>query len=119
MDWAAVRESLERLRSASHVPLLRPPLSESEVQAFESRYRIRLPADYREFITTVGNGGAGPYRGLYPLGHGHDLRTLTPWAESDGRVGVLSEPFPRTRPWNDLRSRPAGDAGDEELDEWQ
>jgi hypothetical protein len=43
------------------------PLSEAETSAFEEQWGIKLPADYRGFITTVGSSGAGPYYGLLPL----------------------------------------------------
>lgn len=46
---------------------LEPPLPEAEVSAFEERYGIKLPPDYREFITSVGSSGAGPYYGLLPI----------------------------------------------------
>lgn len=47
---------------------LEPPLPEEQVEAFERRNQIRLPEDYRAFITRIANGGAGPshYR-LLPL----------------------------------------------------
>ena len=43
-------------------------LSERELATFESANGIRLPEDYRRFLSAVGNGGAGPYDGLEPLG---------------------------------------------------
>ncbi len=46
---------------------LEPPLPEAEVAAFEGRYDILLPAEYRDFITSVGSSGAGPYYGILPL----------------------------------------------------
>jgi len=46
---------------------LEPPLLESEVMAFEARYGILLPPEYRTFITSVGSSGAGPYYGFLPL----------------------------------------------------
>jgi hypothetical protein len=46
---------------------LLPPLTEPEVWAYEERNGIRLPEDYRLFITRLGNGGAGPYYGVQPL----------------------------------------------------
>jgi hypothetical protein len=30
---------------------------------------VRIPDDYREHITTLGDGGAGPYHGLLPFDH--------------------------------------------------
>ncbi|MFI0446939.1 HEAT repeat domain-containing protein [Actinomadura sp. 6N118] len=42
----------------------------SAVVAFEERNGIRLPDGYRAFITTLGNGGPGPYQGLEPLDTG-------------------------------------------------
>jgi hypothetical protein len=45
-----------------------PALAPARVKAFESAHRVNLPPDYRCFLTTIGNGGAGPYYGLEPLG---------------------------------------------------
>ena len=42
-------------------------LTEPQVAAFESRYAVTLPPEYRAFITGVANGGAGPAYGLYSL----------------------------------------------------
>lgn len=50
-----------------HCFRLEPVVSERQVADFESRWCIELPSDYREFITKVGNGGAGPAYGLFPL----------------------------------------------------
>lgn len=38
-----------------------------QVKAFEQKFSIELPAEYREFIINLGNGGAGPYYGLESL----------------------------------------------------
>lgn len=43
------------------------PLSLREVEEFESEHDIRLPEDYREFITTVASAGTQPFYGLYGL----------------------------------------------------
>jgi hypothetical protein len=53
--------------SESHRYRLGPPLSEKRVTGFEREMGIELPGDYRSFVTTVGNGGAGPGYGLTPL----------------------------------------------------
>ena len=109
---AAILAAIHRLCAASPLPdifgarhhgfVLNPPVAEEEVVAWERRYSIRLPADYRQFLTEVGNGGAGPNYGLFCLGERMDVRSLIRWDENDGIVGVLSEPFPHTEPWNDL-----------------
>ena len=65
---AGVVRALGHLGVEHHRYELRPPLSEEQVAAYEHRNGVRLPADYRAFITRVANGGAGPsfYR-LLPL----------------------------------------------------
>lgn len=46
---------------------MNPPASARQVADWEGRYRTSLPAPYRSFLEQVGNGGAGPYYGLFPL----------------------------------------------------
>ena len=46
---------------------LEDPLPETEISAFERQYQVFLPEDYRLFLTQLGNGGAGPYYGIYSL----------------------------------------------------
>ena len=78
---------------------LNPVASESEVRAFETRHAISLPADYRLFITTLGNGGPGPaHYGLLRLGAVEtDLRPneRSYWTE----LPDIRKPFPFTRYW--------------------
>jgi hypothetical protein len=64
----------------------------AEVKAFESVHRINLPTDYRCFLTTVGNGGAGPYYGLAPLADfGRDLSTPFPFSQSTEPITELGQ----------------------------
>lgn len=59
----------------------------ADVAAFEAAFGVILPADYRCFITTIGNGGAGPYYGLDPLeAFGRDLSRPFPFTQSSGSV---------------------------------
>ena len=63
----------------THQYRIKPPAPEREVGAFEERFSLVLPECYRSFLTSLGNGGesycgsaAGPFYGIYPLGHGVD-----------------------------------------------
>src|SRR5262249_18301515 len=112
VTFDAIRDGLERLRTVKRPPKvfgagshgfqLNPPLSESEVRKFEAKHRIRLPEDYRGFLIHLGNGGAGPYYGVFKLGEMDDSFDFRKWKEVGGFVGVLSKPFPHTAAWNDL-----------------
>ena len=48
-------------------PVWEPPMSEEDVAAFEAEKGIRLPEDYRRFITTIAGAGSQPFYGLLPL----------------------------------------------------
>jgi hypothetical protein len=74
-------------------------LEEREVAAFEARHGIVLPPDYREFVVRVGNGGAGPYYGVFPLGEMDGDDGHAAWVPGSF-VGNLREPFPHAVPWN-------------------
>ncbi|MCB9585215.1 MAG: SMI1/KNR4 family protein [Polyangiaceae bacterium] len=74
---AEVRDLLKKLKqraadeyhaTCGHRWRLNPRATEAEVAAFEKQWRIRLPSEYREFLLTLGNGGAGPGFGIDPLG---------------------------------------------------
>ncbi|MEV6073460.1 SMI1/KNR4 family protein [Nocardia sp. NPDC052001] len=43
------------------------PADPAALAAFEHRLGVGLPADYRAWITSVSDGGAGPMLGLFPL----------------------------------------------------
>jgi hypothetical protein len=94
----ALDRGLELFGAKVHQYKLNPVATESAVAALEARFSFSLPADYRSFVTAVGNGGAGPYYGIYPLGFEHSLRALAEWDSS--RLGDLSQPFPHRTAWN-------------------
>lgn len=60
--------------SDSHDYEFNPPVSAEEITRFEQYHNVTLPAEYKAFITILGNGGpgdyggAGPFYGIYPLG---------------------------------------------------
>ena len=60
-------KNLRVFGASGHKYKLRPTLSKSELQEFEQTYQVKLPEDYRFFLKEIGNGGAGPGYGLYPL----------------------------------------------------
>ncbi|MBI2373598.1 MAG: SMI1/KNR4 family protein [Deltaproteobacteria bacterium] len=103
-DVAAVRAGLELLRrrdprlkifgAVGHKYRLAPRLDEKKAVAFEKGHRVTLPEEYRRFLTRLGNGGAGPFYGIFALGNMDD----GPWVR--GFVGNLGVPFPHTTAWN-------------------
>ena len=125
-DIPVIKTAISRLREVqapvfgadTHGFHLNPLLSEAEAAAFERDHNVLLPPDYRQFITRIGNGGAGPFYGIFPLGsmdHGFDLR---PWKENDGFVGTLSKPFTFKHEWNDLSAMPQDDLLKRDADEY-
>ena len=78
-----------------HQYRLNPPLPVSVVEAFEGRNGVSLPEDYRHFITEIGDGGAGPYYGVFPFGKDDDRD----W-EGGRLVGDPGKSFRYTTAWN-------------------
>ena len=71
----AADKDLQVFGANGHKYHLNPPVSEAEVLAFEEKYGISLPEDYRAFMLTIGDAKAkksdfiaGPYYGLYAFG---------------------------------------------------
>lgn len=81
--------------SEVHKYKLNEPISFEKVVEFETEHQVKLPKDYVEFITQIGNGGAGPYYGIEPFENGlfEDLDF------KKGRTDP-SKPFPLTERWN-------------------
>ena len=100
-----------RFGSAGHRYLLNQPLTEPEVTAFEARHGVSLPEDYRAFLLEVGDGGAGPFYGIFRL----DRSDLPARYDDDLLPGFLAGTFPHTLPWNELGDR-SPEAEDEYFD---
>jgi hypothetical protein len=84
--------------ASTHRYALSPVLPETEVAAFERAFGVALPGEFAAFLTQVGNGGAGPGYGLYPLAKAVEaFRLQQAWAEQKGRpLPRLDRPFPLT-----------------------
>jgi hypothetical protein len=78
---------------------LAPVVDEVTVADFEAQHGVALPPDYRHFLTAVGNGGAGPYYGVFALGEEDAAYGNAPW-KPGVLVGDLSRPFPYHEAWN-------------------
>lgn len=90
-------KGLDIFGASNHKYILNEKLREEEIIAFESKYSIGLPKEYRDFLKHVGNGGAGPYYGLQTLADSlyADLDYKRPGELVDPTV-----PFPFSEPWN-------------------
>jgi hypothetical protein len=93
----AARGQFEPFGVEAHGFRRRRRLAERQVAAFERRYAVQLPPEYRAFLTGVANGGAGPGYGLYSLSG-----SVT--EEPRGRVpdDFLHTPFRHRRAYNPL-----------------
>lgn len=97
---AAVRAAdpdLELFGASRHRHRLGPALAGETVAAFEARHGVTLPMNYRSFLLQVGDGGAGPHYGLFPL-NGDGMSDLERRERS--LPEYLSTPFPHTEEWN-------------------
>jgi hypothetical protein len=108
-DWSGVADRVARLRehprrhdvfgSDGHGFALAPPLTVAELAELETWLGVSLPGDYRNFLTEVGAGGAGPFYGLFPIRRGAD-GTGWEWSGDGGELTNLrnlAEAFPIER----------------------
>jgi len=79
----------ELFGAKAHRYTLGRPLSEDRLSGMERDFRAMLPEQYRQFLLEIGNGGAGPYYGLFELA-GRDPEDLTDYS-------ALGQPFPWTK----------------------
>ena len=80
-----------------HHHRLGPRLSTRDVTAFERKIGVELPKSFRAFLTEVGNGGAGPFYGLYNLEEAFRLDAME---IPEGPLRFYTTPFPHTANWN-------------------
>jgi len=90
----AADADLKRFGADRHKYQWRSPVSLDEVEKFEQEIGIMLPEDYRNFLLHAGDGGAGPYYGLFSLRQVHGWLA---WQVEPERTPKLS---PQTKEWN-------------------
>ncbi|WP_330294343.1 SMI1/KNR4 family protein [Streptomyces sp. NBC_00503] len=103
-QWRGVRQRVVALGaqpssgkvfgSLGHRWVLEDPLTDDGLAELEAQMGVRLPDDYRTFLTCVGAGGAGPAHGVFPV-----RRVQGRWRwEGDGAdladLAMLARPFP-------------------------
>ena len=124
-----IKQKLEELKAldtelgifgaSSHKYDLNPVINEQEIGEFEQRFSCKLPASYKLFLTTLGNGGAGPSYGLFPLGFMDEGFDIARW--SDDCVNP-DKPFKFTDYFNDtsMLSRGAPEESEfSDIDEYE
>ena len=82
-----LKEKSPQLTCGKFPPVWEPPLSEQVVKNYEKQNEIKLPEDYRRFITTVAECGTQPFYGLYSI-----MRELPSYEVNP----VVNEKFPFT-----------------------
>lgn len=94
-----ILEKLEQVRhkklscfgSETHRFRFDRPIDEAALKQFEEEHRVTLPADYRAFLKLAGNGGAGPYYGIYKL---DQWNNFVDWVMDDVPANILALPCP-------------------------
>lgn len=112
---AKLDRNLSLFGAMKHQYKLNPPISIETIRKFERNYEITLPAEYIAFMTTIGNGGAGPFYGLEPFENClfADLDYKTPDSLLDP-----GKPFLHTEPWN-MEFMPTVDEETNETEYWR
>lgn len=77
-----IMEKMEKLKDKNpeypcgdFPPVWDKPLKEERVAKFEERNGIKLPEDYKRFITTVAGSGSQPFYGMYSI-FDHDQKDI-------------------------------------------
>lgn len=64
---AEIDTNFEVFGSSRHHYQFNPPLLLNKLKLIEARLGIYFPEDYRQFLVTLGNGGAGPNYGIHSI----------------------------------------------------
>lgn len=74
-----------------HQYQINPTLSEKDLSGFEDYMKIRLPDQYRTFLAAIGDGGAGPFYGLYSLSEAIDMFGLAEDSTQQDYINCFTE----------------------------
>lgn len=103
--------------SSKHQYKYNPPISLEKVREFERKYNVILPEIYVEFLTTIGNGGAGPYYGLYSLEYIDSDRNRGWDFSFDNTNNVIIKPGLTKELWNEYVTKLENEENDEKYEE--
>ncbi len=101
----------------AHRYVLNSVLRADVLDRFEAEWDLTLPPDYREFLTTVGNGGAGPYYGLFKFHEMDSGWSHRRFSIPGDTVGNPGKPFPYTEAFVPENGRPDYDPDIEDEDQ--
>jgi hypothetical protein len=90
--------ALKLFGAATHRYHLNPVLTPARLEKVERTWSFETPSDYREFLLELGNGGAGPYYGIFQLGEIDDGFGYTKW--KNWKLEPKKK-FPHRKAWND------------------
>jgi SMI1 / KNR4 family (SUKH-1) len=93
---------------------LNPPLQKAEAFEIETKLGISLPDDFRDFITSAGNGGLGPGLSLTPFGSSAIIDSRIPTQRN--RIIDVAGQFPYTSGWNYEPLRQSMEEGRPDID---
>jgi hypothetical protein len=72
---------------------LHPCIRLNKLADIERSAKIKLPEEYKEYITLIADGGAGPYYGLYCLNEGID-KQASYFDENEQNLETFFQSFP-------------------------
>lgn len=83
----ATDADLKQFGAKQHKYQWNPPASLKEIEKFEKETGISLPDGYRNFLLQAGNGGAGPFYGLFSL---EQVKGWLSWQVEPGETPYLA-----------------------------
>lgn len=85
-----VDKDLKEFGANKHKYFWNSPASLEEVEQFEKKIGVSLPEEYRNFIIKAGNGGAGPFYGLFSL---KEIEYWLTWDIEPDKLPIISPKY--------------------------